>query len=47
MLTCQEGPTRPPPQATQKDAALVVLDLEEALSDCKAKLSAIGKIMTR
>jgi hypothetical protein len=41
LLDCQEGPTRPGPEATQRDAALVIIDYEEALEDCKAKLTAL------
>jgi hypothetical protein len=41
LLDCQEGPKRPGPEATQRDAALVIIDYEEALEDCKAKLVAL------
>lgn len=41
LLDCQEGPKRPGPEATQRDATLVIIDYEEALEDCKAKLIAL------
>ena len=41
LLACQEGPKRPDHEATQRDAALVIIDFEEALEDCKAKLIAL------
>ncbi len=41
LFSCQDGPTRPAPEATQRDAALVIIDYQEALGDCKARLDAL------
>lgn len=41
LFSCQDGPARPAPEATQRDAALVIVDYQEALGDCKARLDAL------
>lgn len=46
LTTCTEAPARPGPEATQRDAALIVIDLTEALADCKRKLAAIVDLTT-
>ena len=41
------SPTRPPPGATQRDAALVITDFQEALAACNADKDAIAEIVAR
>lgn len=45
MFHCQDGPYDPGPDATQRDVALMILDYEEALAACKAKLKAVQDIV--
>src|SRR5690349_20503632 len=45
LTQCQGGPERPPASSTQRAAAMIILDLEEALADCKRKLEAIKSLM--
>ncbi len=45
LLRCQNQPLRPGPEATQRDAALVILDLQEALEDCKINLAAVAELI--
>lgn len=45
LLLPVEGPHRPPADATQKDAALVIVGFMEALAACNADKDAIAKIL--
>ena len=45
LTVCLDGPNEPGSKATQRDAALVILDFEEALADCKRKVTALVSIM--
>ena len=44
LLLPNEGPTRPPAAATQRDAALVIEDFIESLAACNADKQAIADI---
>jgi hypothetical protein len=44
LLLPTEGPYRPPSNATQRDAALVIEDFTEALGACNADKKAIARI---
>lgn len=44
LLPCLE-PTAPGPAATQRDAALVITDLREALAACNADKAALGRML--
>lgn len=46
LLPC-EGPSPPGPNATQRDAALVVEDFKETLASCNADKAAIAEIANR
>lgn len=47
LTTCQDGPERPPLEATQKAVALILVDFQEALADCKRKLAALVQAWPR
>ena len=44
LTTWQESPEKPPPDATQKTAALILTDFQEALADCRRKLEAVVRV---
>ena len=44
LLPCPE-PYRPGPDATQRDAAMVIEDLRESLANCNADKEAIRRIL--
>ena len=45
LLTCAPEPAVPPPEATQRDVALYLLDLGAAYDDCRGRLEAVRGLL--
>jgi len=45
LLQCEDKPNPPGPDGTQKSVAFYVVELNELLDDCKARMAALYEIL--